>query len=51
MKKIIYVAVIIAMFGGVEIAEAQQPTKIPRIGYLLSKAKECTRIQKYFQSY
>ena len=34
MKKIIYIAVIIAMFGGVEIAEAQQAAKIPRVAFL-----------------
>jgi putative tryptophan/tyrosine transport system substrate-binding protein len=36
MKKLVYVAVIMAMFGGVEIAEAQQPKKVPRIGFLVA---------------
>jgi len=49
MKRIICLAVIIAMFGGVGIAEAQQPRKIPRIGFLMpgSRATYAVRLEAF----
>ncbi len=38
MKNCFYFFLIIAFLGGVAIAEAQQPTKVPRIGFLVANS-------------
>src|SRR5215470_19944301 len=43
MKNCFYFFLIIAFLGGVAIAEAQQPKKVPRIGYLVSVSRSSTR--------
>jgi putative tryptophan/tyrosine transport system substrate-binding protein len=34
MRRIVWFVLISSVLGGVAIGEAQQPTKVPRIGYL-----------------
>jgi putative ABC transport system substrate-binding protein len=49
MKKLVYVAVIIAMFGGVEIAAAQPTGKIPRVGVLFIGGRNQPHLESFKQ--
>ena len=49
MKKILYFLLIIAFLGAGAIAEAQQPKKIPRIGYLTVRSGPSDRDEAFRQ--